>query len=264
MRAVAFWSGGKDSGLALDRVRRNGSYDVVALITTVNGPFRRVSMHGVREELIDKQAQAVGIPVHKMYVGGGGSNDDYVRAMCTALELFKSQGVAHVIFGDIFLEDLRQWREGLLGSLGMTGVFPLWKANTRALASEFIERHFKAIVCCTDDAHLNETFVGRPLDQAMFQSLPATVDPCGENGEYHTFMYDGPIFHEAVKFEVGQIVYRPLQAAALTGTSSAAPPQSSAAPVIPVPAMGSPTATKGFWFVDLLPADGGSATGTIG
>jgi len=261
MRAVAFWSGGKDSGLALDRVRRDGSYQIAALITTISGAFRRVSMHGVREELIDRQAQAVGIPVHKMYVGGDG-NDDYVRAMCTALELFKSQGVAHVVFGDIFLEDLRRWREGLLGSLGLTGVFPLWKMNTSALASEFIERHFKAIVCCTDDAHLNETFVGRPLDQAFFQSLPATVDPCGENGEYHTFIYDGPIFGEPVEFEVGQTVYRPLQAALLAGNSSTAPAPTSAL-TIPVPTTARLTSTKGFWFVDLLPVDGRSATGAI-
>jgi uncharacterized protein (TIGR00290 family) len=258
MRAVAFWSGGKDSGLAIDRVRRDAVYDVVALITTVNGQFRRVSMHGVREELIDQQAEAVGLPVHKMYVAGGGSGDDYVPAMCAALELFKRQGVTHVVFGDIFLEDLRQWREGLLSSLGMTGVFPLWKANTSALASEFIERRFKAIVCCTDDAHLNEAVVGRSLDQAFFQSLPASVDPCGENGEYHSFVYDGPIFRQPVKFEIGETVYRPLQAASRPGNSTAAPPASSELE-IPVPATAGPTATRGFWFVDLLPANASSA-----
>jgi uncharacterized protein (TIGR00290 family) len=249
MRAVAFWSGGKDSGLAIDRLRRDGGYDIVALITTVNDQFRRVSMHGVREELIDQQAEAIGIPVHKMYVGGG-SNDDYVPALRATLGIFKSEGVAHVVFGDIFLEDLRQWRERLLESLGMTGIFPLWKANTRALAWEFIQRRFKAVVCCTDDAHLNETAVGRSLDEAFFQSLPAAVDPCGENGEYHTFVYDGPIFRRPVKFAIGETIYRPLQAA-YAGTSPATPAASSAL-AIPVPVATGPTATKGFWFVDLL------------
>src|ERR1700745_4249370 len=125
-RAVAFWSGGKDSGLALDRVRRSGALEVVALITTMNAEFHRVSMHGVREELIDRQADAIGIPAHKMYVGSRSSNDEYVQALRVALTPFRARGVAHAIFGDIFLEDLRRWRETLLSSHGMAGVFPLW------------------------------------------------------------------------------------------------------------------------------------------
>jgi uncharacterized protein (TIGR00290 family) len=229
-KAVAFWSGGKDSGMALDRVRRGGDYEIVALITTVNAAFRRVSMHGVREELIDLQADAIGIPVQKMYVDGQGGGDDYVPAMRATLETFKRRDITRVVFGDIFLEDLRQWRENLLSSLGMAGVFPLWKEDTRALARQFIEQGFKAIVCCTNDAQLKQSDVGRALDAAFIQELPAGVDPCGENGEYHTFVHDGPIFRRPVDFEVGETVYRPLL--------TAAPP-------------GGP-ATKGFWFVDLL------------
>jgi uncharacterized protein (TIGR00290 family) len=227
-KAVAFWSGGKDSGMALDRVRRGGEYEIVALITTVNAAFGRVSMHGVREELIDLQADAIGIPVQKMYVDGQGG-DDYVPAMRATLEIFKRRDITRVVFGDIFLEDLRQWRESLLSSLGMAGVFPLWQEDTRVLAQQFIERGFKAIVCCTDDAQLQQSDVGRALDATFFQELPAGVDPCGENGEYHTFVHDGPIFRRPVDFEVGETVYRPL----LT-----APPGGSA--------------TKGFWFVDLV------------
>ena len=249
--AVAFWSGGKDSGLALDRVRRSGAYEVRALITTVNAQFHRVSMHGVREELIDLQSEAIGIPVHKMYVGGRGSNDDYVPALRAALESFKKRGITNVIFGDIFLEDLRQWRESLLAGIGVTGVFPLWQEDTRALAQEFIDRRFKAIICCTNDAHLTQSHVGRSLDSAFIRELPAGVDPAGENGEYHSFVHDGPIFRWPVAVEIGETVYRPLLPVATTdntlGTSAAS------AANIPLPAAAGPTTTKGFWFVDLLP-----------
>jgi uncharacterized protein (TIGR00290 family) len=249
--AVAFWSGGKDSGLALDRVRRSGAYEVVALITTVNDRFRRVSMHGVREELIDRQAEAIGVATQKMYVGAEGSNDDYVPVLRTTLSMFKDRGITNVIFGDIFLQDLRQWREGLLSSLGMTGLFPLWKEDTRALAQEFVERGFKGIVCCVDDAHLQKSDVGRALNADFFVGLPTGVDVCGENGEYHSFIHDGPIFQQPVAFEIGETVYRPLSTAAeagnLSGTNSP-----STGPAIPVPSAPGPTATKGFWFVDLL------------
>jgi len=243
--AVAFWSGGKDSGLALDRVRRAGTYDIVALITTVSEQRRRVAMHGVREELIDRQARAIGIPLHKMYVAGQGSNSDYVPALRRVLEHFKARGVADVVFGDIFLEDLRQWRESLLADLEMAGLFPLWKHDTRRLAEEFIERGFKAVVCCVNDPQLTESDVGSELDAEFFRSLPAGVDPCGENGEYHSFVYDGPIFRRPVAFAVGETVYRPLGAAVATDGSA------TQGPAIPVPATSTPTKTKGFWFVDL-------------
>jgi uncharacterized protein (TIGR00290 family) len=258
-QAIAFWSGGKDSGLALDRVRRSGTYEVVSLITTVNAEFKRVSMHGVREELIDRQSEAIGIPVHKMYVGGLGSNDDYVPALCSALEIFKARGITKVIFGDIFLQDLRQWRESLLAGLGMAGIFPLWKEDTRAIAREFIERRFKAIICCTNDAHLKQSDVGRALDETFFRGLPAGVDPCGENGEYHSFIYDGPIFRHPVAFEVGETVYRPLASASqrslrvASGESPGSGP-ASVGPQIAIPAAAGPTATRGFWFVELRPA----------
>ncbi len=259
--AVAFWSGGKDSGLALDRMRRAGEYDVVALITTVNAEFRRVSMHGVREELIDRQAEAIGIPINKMYVAGRGSNDDYIPALRSTLETFKTRGVTNVVFGDIFLEDLRQWRENLLSGLGMTGVFPLWQHDTRRLAQEFIDRGFKAIVCCANDAQLKESHAGSTLDAAFFQALPDGVDPCGENGEYHSFVYDGPIFRRPVGFAVGETVYRPLGFA--EPAAGSVPQPVATGPAIPVPAAPGPTATKGFWFVDLLLGEGAPAAAVM-
>jgi uncharacterized protein (TIGR00290 family) len=261
-RAVAFWSGGKDSGLALDRVRRSGALEVVALITTVNAEFRRVSMHGIREELIDHQAEAIGIPAHKMYVGSQSGNDEYVQALRTTLTTFRERGVTHVIFGDIFLEDLRRWRESLLTSLGMVGVFPLWKSDTRALGQEFVDRGFRAIICCIDDAHLTESDVGRALDADFFRQVPPGVDPCGENGEYHSFLHDGPLFRRPVRFEIGPRVYRPLLSA--TEASSSTRTDSVAGlPAIPVPAAFGPTATKGFWFIDLREVESTPEAATV-
>lgn len=245
-RVVLFWSGGKDSGLALDRLRRAGDYEVVALITTVNSQYRRVSMHGVREELIAAQARAAGLPLDTMYVGSSGTNDAYVAALRQTLGAWRERGVETVAFGDIFLVDLRQWREKLLAEFGMRGTFPLWQANTTQLAQEFVARGFRAVLCCANDAMLGEADVGRELSAEFFATLPAGVDPCGENGEYHSFVWDGPVFRTPVGFKVGEKVYRPLEVA-----PTAAPADG---PAIPVPAAPGPTATKGFWFADLLPA----------
>ncbi|MBU6506669.1 MAG: adenine nucleotide alpha hydrolase [Alphaproteobacteria bacterium] len=245
-RVVLFWSGGKDSGLALDRLRRAGDYEVVALITTVNSQYRRVSMHGVREELIAAQARAAGLPLDTMYVGPSGTNDAYVAALRQTLGAWRERGVETVAFGDIFLVDLRQWREKLLAEFGMRGTFPLWQANTTQLAQEFVARGFRAVLCCANDAMLGEADVGRELSAEFFATLPAGVDPCGENGEYHSFVWDGPVFRTPVGFKVGEKVYRPLEVA-----PTAAPADG---PAIPVPAAPAPTATKGFWFADLLPA----------
>ncbi|HYL50158.1 MAG TPA: diphthine--ammonia ligase [Stellaceae bacterium] len=245
-RVVLFWSGGKDSGLALDRLRRTGEYEIVALITTVNSQYRRVSMHGVREELIAAQANAAGLPLDTMYVGPSGTNDAYVAALRRTLGVWRERGVETVAFGDIFLADLRQWREKLLAELGMRGAFPLWQANTTQLAQEFVTRGFRAVLCCANDAMLGESDVGRELSAEFFATLPDGVDPCGENGEYHSFIHDGPIFRAPVEFKIGKKVYRPLEVA-----PAAAPANGLA---IPVPAAPGPSATKGFWFVDLLPA----------
>lgn len=247
---IAFWSGGKDSALTLDRVRREGRYNVVALVTTINEQFQRVSMHGVREELVEQQAQALGISLHKMYVGSSSSNDEYSMALHGVLQEYKEQGITTVIFGDIFLEDLRQWREGLLTEFGMTGVFPLWKENTRFLVQEFIERRFKALICCIDDACLDEQDVGCHLDEQFIRHLPADVDPCGENGEYHSFVYDGPIFRQPVAVTIGRKMYSPLAVSARQAVASG----QGGDPIVPLPSPPDSTRTRGFWFVDLLSA----------
>jgi uncharacterized protein (TIGR00290 family) len=239
-RALVFWSGGKDSALALDRVRRMGDLDVVALVTTLDPRLGRVAMHGVRIELVEAQAQALGLPLVRMEVPVG---RDYVATLRALLAAQKAEGVDMVVFGDIFLEDLRAWREELLAEAGLGGVFPLWGADTRALASEFVARGFKAVVCCAEDPALDAGAVGRELDEAFFRDLPAAADPCGENGEYHSFVYDGPGLARPVAFRKGGAVYR-----ALGG-----PEPAEDEPQIAVPAAPGGTRTRGFWFVDLTP-----------
>ena len=244
-RAAMFWSGGKDSAMALDRVRRAGAWDVATLITTVNPEFGRVSMHGVREELVARQAEAAGLPLLRMPVPSGADNGPYVGALKAVLAAQRQAGTRAVIFGDIFLADLRAWREGFLADCGLQGLFPLWGEDTGRLSREFVERGFKAVTCCVDDAHLDEDAVGQPLDAAFFAGLPGHVDPCGENGEYHSFVHDGPVFQAPVRFRMGERVYRPLGVAAPAQEDDGHPP-------IAVPAAPAGTRTRGFWFVDLL------------
>ena len=207
-RVVFCWSGGKDSALALYEVLHEGRYEVVSLLTTCNEHFDRVSMHGVRTALTRRQAQALGIPLDVIYLSQTSSNLEYQTKMSEYCLARKSEGVRGMVFGDIFLEDLRQWREANLASVGMYGVFPLWKRATAALIDEFLTRGFAAIVCCVNDAHLGESAVGRVIDRKFIEELPPSVDPCGENGEFHSFAFDGPIFSEPVAFVIGEKVYR--------------------------------------------------------
>jgi uncharacterized protein (TIGR00290 family) len=229
-KVVVCWSGGKDSALALHEVLRDDRYEVVALLTTCNERFQRVSMHGVRVELTRKQAEAVGIPLDVIFVSERSSNEEYQAKMTAYLTERKRDGVTAMVFGDIFLEDLRQWREANLASVGMRGVFPLWKRDTRALIDEFLSLGFSSVICCVNDAYFGESAVGRLIDRAFIESLPPTVDPCGENGEFHSFAFDGPVFRHRVPFAIGEKVYRPLEDAPVA------------------------TATRGFWFCDLLEA----------
>ena len=207
--AVFCWSGGKDSALCLYRVLQEKKYDVKFLITTVSEQFRRISMHGVKEELLDSQARSLGIPLIKIYVSEG-TNVEYERKMEEALLNLKSKGIEEVIFGDIFLDELRRYREANLSKVGMKGVFPLWKQNTAALLADFISLKFKTVICCTNDAYLGEDWVGRIIDEKLALSIPDTVDPCGENGEYHTFCFDGPVFESPINILIGEKIYKPL------------------------------------------------------
>jgi len=240
-KIVFCWSGGKDSALALHRLLVDGRYEVVSLLTTCNEHFQRVSMHGVRVELLEQQARAIGLPLQKMFVSQRSSNDEYMEKMKVHLLAYKTQGVTRFAFGDIFLEDLKRWREEHLAQLDLRGVFPIWKVDSRELIREFIALGFGSVICCVNDAYLDETALGRNIDSDFVHWLPADVDPCGENGEYHSFTFAGPIFQQPLRIRIGEKVYRPVEEAHPGGTSAVCP---------------SPGArqTKGFWFGDLLPA----------
>lgn len=229
-KALFCWSGGKDSALALYKISLEDKYEVAALLTTFNAEYKRVSMHGVREELLEKQAQSIGLPLLKVYVREG-TNEEYERNMEGLLLEQQEKGISHVIFGDIFLEDLRAYRENNLRKVGLKALFPLWKQDTSILIQEFLAAGFRSITCCVNDAYLEEKHVGVELSTEYISKLPAKVDPCGENGEYHTFCFDGPLFREAVPVQIGNKLYRPLQ----VNTSNDGPP----------------SATQGFWFCDL-------------
>lgn len=202
------WSGGKDSALALHRLMRDPQYEPVALLTTYNEHFQRVSMHGVRLELSDVQAQSIGLPLDKVFVSERSSNEEYSLKMAERMLAYKEQGVTTVAFGDIFLEDLRAWREENLAQIGMRAIFPLWKNDTRELIEEFAELGFKSRICCVSEKYLGQDALGRDVDTEFVQSLPEGVDPCGENGEFHSFAYAGPIFREPLHIEMGECVYR--------------------------------------------------------
>jgi uncharacterized protein (TIGR00290 family) len=209
-KAIFCWSGGKDSAFALYQVLKEKEYSVEALFTTINENFKRVSMHGVREELVEKQAKSIGLPWYKMYVREG-SNAEYEKNMEAFLKEQKAKGIEYVIFGDIFLEDLRAYRDNNLAKVGMKGVYPLWKKDTTQLANDFIKQGFKTILCCTSDAYLSDKEVGELYTPELLKNLPANVDPCGENGEFHSFCFAGPIFKEPIKFTKGEKVYRPIE-----------------------------------------------------
>jgi uncharacterized protein (TIGR00290 family) len=202
------WSGGKDSAMALYELQMQGACDVAALLTTVTRDYGRVSMHGVREELLDRQAEPLRLPLDKVYIGAGASNEDYEAAMRDALYRYRERGVQRVVFGDIFLEDLRKYREDNLARVGMQAMFPLWKRDTAELARMFVDVGLETTVTCVDSEYLDGNFAGRDYDEQFLADLPPTVDPCGENGEFHSFVYDGPIFREGVRFEKGEVVLR--------------------------------------------------------
>jgi uncharacterized protein (TIGR00290 family) len=205
---ILSWSGGKDSALALHVLRQDARYRVVGLLTSVNAHYGRISMHGVREVLLDKQAQSIGLPLHKVKLSERPSNEEYEQKMCAALEGFKGQGIRHLAFGDLFLEDIRQYRLQHMRQADMGCLFPLWHRPTDRLAREFIGLGFKAVLCCVDEQALSGEFAGREYNAALLDDLPAGVDACGENGEFHTFVYDGPNFQWPVSFTRGERVPR--------------------------------------------------------
>lgn len=207
-KAWVAWSSGKDSAWALHAVRRSGELDVVALLTTVNRTHQRVAMHAVRESLLESQAAAVGLPLVKVPIPETCVNAEYERAMAEAMQRARAEGVTYVVFGDLFLEDVRRYREQNLAKCGMTPVFPLWGIPTRQLAEEMIAGGLRARLTCVDPRQLDRAFVGREWNAELLADLPASVDPCGERGEFHTFACAGPMFREPIAVREGEIVER--------------------------------------------------------
>lgn len=208
MNAYINWSGGKDASFALWQLQQEGTYDIRYLFTTLSEAHRRVSMHGVREVLLDEQAKQTGIELVKALLPENASMEDYNNIMRDRLSRFRAEGVQQAVFGDIFLEDLRAYRETQLSQADMQGVFPLWKKDSTELIKDFIAAGFKAIIVCVNAKYLPASFAGRLIDEAFLADLPAGVDPCGENGEFHSFVFDGPIFKAPVPFQVGETVER--------------------------------------------------------
>ena len=230
-KIIFSWSGGKDSTLCLHHILNNPTYEVCYLLTSINGNLKRVSMHGIHESLIEAQAEAIGIPLKKIYVYEA-SNEEYEKQMTLILSEAKAEGINSVIFGDIFLEDLRLYRETNLAKLNMTAIFPLWKQNTTHLIHEFINLNYKTVFCCGNDAYLKKEQVGQLIDMNYIDELEIDIDPCGENGEYHTFCYEGPIFKKPINAKVSDIIYKPLELKFQTPDKNN-------------------KITKGFWFADI-------------
>jgi len=241
-KALFNWSSGKDSALALYKILQNSAYKIEFLVTSVNQQFQRISMHGVRVELLETQAKSIGIPLKILQIPEMPTMEVYEDVMTKALTELKEQGISHSVFGDIFLEDLRKYREDQLAKLGFEGVFPIWKIPSHDLIQEFISLGFKTIVVCVNEKYLDKSFVGRIIDQDFINDLPENVDVCGENGEFHTFAFDGPIFSKPIDFEIGEIVYRKYEKPKTEDSSNTACDTNDE------------TAFDfGFWYCDLIP-----------
>lgn len=234
-RAYFNWSSGKDAALALYKILQQGHYEIHCLLTSVNAVHNRISMHGVRRELLLAQASSIGIPLTTIELPEQPGMSDYENAMMQKVIELKDAGCDHAIFGDIFLEDLKIYREQKLATAGISCVFPLWKLDTTNLVHELIDLGFRAIIVCVNEQYLDKSFCGRIIDKDFLNDLPSNVDPCGENGEFHSFVFDGPIFKTPIDFKKGEIVRR----------SYAAPKNAEDSSTVAV--------DYGFYFCDLIP-----------
>jgi len=207
-KVLASWSGGKDSAIALYELKKKGEFEVAGLLTTVNEDYDRISLHGVRRTLLEHQVSSLDFPLEKVLISKNISEEAYEAKMREVLVHHQTKGVTAVVFGDIFLESVRDRRVEKLSQIGMKAIFPLWGRDTSDLAREFIALGFKAISVCIDTQVLDNRFVGREYNREFLSELPAEVDPCGENGEFHTLVYDGPIFSRPIKYELGEVVLR--------------------------------------------------------
>lgn len=229
-KAVVHWSGGKDSALCLYRTLQEGKIDTIKLLTSISEDYQRISMHGVRVELLEQQVTQIGIPLQKMLLPESSDMERYNQKMYDTLSQLKDEGITTSIYGDIFLEDLKAYREKELERVGLKALFPLWNRSSNELIHEFLSLGFKTIVVCVNEKCLDKSFTGRIIDEQFIRDLPPAVDPCGENGEFHTFVFDGPLFRKPVSFVKGEIVYR---------------------------TYGEGNFQTGFWFCDLLPLTSG-------
>jgi uncharacterized protein (TIGR00290 family) len=202
------WSGGKDSSYALYRIIKEGRYKVAFLITTITKDFNRISMHGIRRELLNMQADSLGIPILPVEISYKAGNAEYESKMKEVLESLQSKGINRVAFGDIYLEDIRKYREEKMSQIGMSCIFPIWGCDPLKLAGEIVNAGFKATICTLDPSKLSRDFIGNEYNMELIQSLPPSVDPCGERGEFHTFAYGGPIYRKPVRFRTGETVER--------------------------------------------------------
>ena len=220
---VMCWSGGKDSTLALSALLASPEWEVVELLTTVTEGYDRISMHGVRRELLELQAQSLGLPLKQVLIPPTCVNETYQQRMAEACAHYKALGITHMAFGDLYLQDIKDYRDAQMAKAGMTAIYPVWGLDTRQLAQDFIKRGYRATLCCTDPKQIPPEFCGQDYTLDMLAALPKTADPCGENGEFHTFVHDGPEFSRPVPCIKGQAVLR-----------------------------------DNFWFCDLLPATKGT------
>lgn len=237
LKCIFNWSGGKDSALALYHCLQTPNLDICYLVTTINDSANRISMHGVRYELLKQQAKEIGIELYEIRLPEMPDMQTYDETMRQHLDKFKREGITHSIFGDIFLEDLRKYREDQLAKVGLTALFPLWKRDTQAVVDEFLALGFKTVIVCTQEKYGN--LVGEVMTQELIWVFPAGMDVCGENGEFHTFAFDGPLFKKSIKYTLGEKVFKmfkaPKKSTDTCGNTAIAQPENS-----------------GFWYVDLL------------
>ncbi|RMG79489.1 MAG: diphthine--ammonia ligase, partial [Chloroflexi bacterium] len=205
---ILSWSGGKDSTMSLYTLKQSTEYEVVGLLTTITTAYDRISMHGVRRTLLDAQAEALKLPVYTVELSQQPSNEEYESKMAAMLQTFRQQGIDTVAFGDIFLEDLKAYRIQKMQEVGMRAIFPIWGRSSDALVREFIGLGFRAVITCVDSQQLDVSFAGRMIDETLLEDLPPHVDPCGENGEFHSFVFDGPLFTTPLHVETGERVLR--------------------------------------------------------
>jgi uncharacterized protein (TIGR00290 family) len=207
-KVLVAWSSGKDSALSLYQIKQANKYEIVSLLTTITEDYDRVSMHGVPRILVEKQAHSLGLPLAKVLIPRDSSNEVYESKVEEVLRGFKQEGISGVVFGDIFLEGIREYRENNLSQVGMKGIFPIWGKDTKEITESFTNLGFQAITTCIDTRVMDKSFLGRVMDKDFFTELPAGVDPGGENGEFHSFVFAGPIFKEKVAYTVGKRVLK--------------------------------------------------------